>query len=284
MTTCIKCGKGIPDGELFCDECSLNLLEKADSAPAASAHIPTPRGTMQTPVRRPAEAKRPAAVNKTAPKQVVQYRTPKYLKVLLAVAVVIAVLSAGLLIRNLMKAESQRVSLRLKEADLEIRERELTNLQDTADGLAEELAAANETIDTQLGKIEKLEEIVTSTKSSMSQTQYDMTNKQAELEQLSKENSDLLKNVEDLEKSVDELEKDLSKEKETNKELSATASAYAEKANFMDAHVVFVENDGSNYYHKYDCRNFTKKKYWAYSKKLAQSTGYKPCPICCKDD
>ena len=24
MTTCIKCGKEIPDGELFCAECGLN--------------------------------------------------------------------------------------------------------------------------------------------------------------------------------------------------------------------------------------------------------------------
>ena len=32
MTTCIKCGKEIPDGELFCPACSLN--PGAEGAPA----------------------------------------------------------------------------------------------------------------------------------------------------------------------------------------------------------------------------------------------------------
>ena len=46
MTTCIKCGQPIPDGELFCESCGLN------------GEVPQPRpalrpvGRMQTPVKR----------------------------------------------------------------------------------------------------------------------------------------------------------------------------------------------------------------------------------------
>ena len=49
MTTCIKCGKEIPDGELFCAECSLNP-GAAPSRPRPSAAAQP--GRMQTPVRR----------------------------------------------------------------------------------------------------------------------------------------------------------------------------------------------------------------------------------------
>lgn len=49
MTTCIKCGKEIPDGELFCAECGLNP-GAAPSRPRPS--VPAQPGRMQTPVRR----------------------------------------------------------------------------------------------------------------------------------------------------------------------------------------------------------------------------------------
>ena len=49
MTTCIKCGKEIPDGELFCAECGLNP-GAAPSRPRPSAAAQP--GRMQTPVRR----------------------------------------------------------------------------------------------------------------------------------------------------------------------------------------------------------------------------------------
>ena len=59
MTTCIKCGKEIPDGELFCAECGLNPgAAEARPRPSVPA-APGQTGRMQTPVRR-AEPLRPA--------------------------------------------------------------------------------------------------------------------------------------------------------------------------------------------------------------------------------
>ena len=46
MTTCIKCGQPIPDGELFCESCGLNG-EAPQPRPALR-----PVGRMQTPVKR----------------------------------------------------------------------------------------------------------------------------------------------------------------------------------------------------------------------------------------
>lgn len=49
MTTCIKCGKEIPDGELFCAECGLN---PGAAPPRPRPSVPAQPGRMQTPVRR----------------------------------------------------------------------------------------------------------------------------------------------------------------------------------------------------------------------------------------
>ena len=40
------------------------------------------------------------------------------------------------------------------------------------------------------------------------------------------------------------------------------------------------EDDGTGLYHSYDCEHFTKSKFWAYSRRLAEANGYHPCPLC----
>lgn len=55
-----------------------------------------------------------------------------------------------------------------------------------------------------------------------------------------------------------------------------------EKVEFFDEYIVFVEDDGTNLYHKYECNRFTGDNFWAYNVDQAVSIGYEPCPICCK--
>ena len=47
MAQCVKCGRQIPEGELFCAECSLNP-GAAEMQPRETVQIPG--GRMQTPV------------------------------------------------------------------------------------------------------------------------------------------------------------------------------------------------------------------------------------------
>ncbi len=54
-----------------------------------------------------------------------------------------------------------------------------------------------------------------------------------------------------------------------------------QKLEFFDEHVVFVEDDGTNLYHKYDCYRFVGDCYWAYNIENAIYIGYEPCPRCC---
>ena len=50
--------------------------------------------------------------------------------------------------------------------------------------------------------------------------------------------------------------------------------------NFIDEFVVFVEDDGTNWYHKYQCSRFRADSFWAYNIDAALAEGYKPCPYC----
>lgn len=88
----------------------------------------------------------------------------------------------------------------------------------------------------------------------------------AEKEALETENASLTQSIETL--------------TSTNEELASTNRRYVTKSKFMDAYVVFVENDGTGYYHKYGCDYFAQTSFWAYSRKLAEANGYTPCPHC----
>ena len=52
--------------------------------------------------------------------------------------------------------------------------------------------------------------------------------------------------------------------------------------NFIDEFVVFVEDDGTNWYHKYQCSRFRADSFWAYNIDYALAEGYEPCPYCCE--
>ena len=44
-------------------------------------------------------------------------------------------------------------------------------------------------------------------------------------------------------------------------------------------YVVFVEDDGTEWYHKFECSRF-KGAGWVFNTEMAQSLGYTACPVC----
>lgn len=56
-----------------------------------------------------------------------------------------------------------------------------------------------------------------------------------------------------------------------------------EKVEFFDEYVVFVDDDGSTQYHKYDCTRFDGDYFFAFNEATARVRGYDPCPRCCGD-
>ena len=148
MNTCIKCGREIPDGELFCNDCALN--------PGASETVQKPApalsGRMQKPVVHPPKPKpQPQPVQPTPPKR----RTGH--GVVIAILCVFTVLSLSLSIYLLANSASQRVSLRLRESDLEEREQHLTVLEQSLSDTQQELLDAKDELSQQAQTIEELQ-------------------------------------------------------------------------------------------------------------------------------
>lgn len=65
---------------------------------------------------------------------------------------------------------------------------------------------------------------------------------------------------------------------QSNKELEQNRN----KLDFFDEYIVLVENDNTNWYHKYECYRFKQRDFWAYNIDQAENLGYEPCPNCCK--
>lgn len=271
MSQCIKCGREIPNGELFCGECSLNpsvrLLNETQERPSA------PKTRMQTPqpVRRaPVQAPPPP-----------EYYRPKRkrssgLTTALIIVSLLLVVSIAFMVLQYSNIQVEKTRLRTKEADLALRLDELDELQAQVEELNGQLEQANRDIEAKEQEILSLTKQLTTSMSSQSQGEYDLTAKQQELDRLTSENQELLAMADELELEIDELEDQI---EEMLKALEA-AKVYQEKADFMDSFVVFVVNGESNDYHTYDCPKFSKKGFFAYNRSLAEARGHTPCPTC----
>lgn len=270
---CIKCGREIPDGELFCVECSLAPTPQESSRPPVQKVSKSHRQAKPSPEKaahsepKPKKVPRPAEPEKTAHHS---------RKAAVALVIVCILLAASLIYIgiNFGGLAVQRAALRAKEADLTLRENELSDLEQQLAELSAQLDEANTAMTDMESEISRLEDQLLGSQSTMSQAQYDMTSQQQELEKLTAENTELVLLVDDLEGQVKTLTDKVS-------QLNASNAIYSEKASFMDSYVVFVNNDGSKQYHKYSCSDFKKQSFWAYSRKLAESNGYSACSKCC---
>jgi outer membrane murein-binding lipoprotein Lpp len=262
---CIKCGREIPDGELFCADCSRGPVSeketerRSEKASARAATKPTPKSV-------PKPAAKPAP--KAAPQRVA--RRPRRL---IAAVVILSLLLAGSLGCigwGVLNYRTVRTQLQVRDADLTLRERDLEAQEAEYAAANEALAEAKAEIERLEAEIESLKEQLAGTENTYYQSQYDQ---QVELLHLATENETLCTTVDDLESRLSTLESQLSA-------ATARAQTLQSKADFLDTYAVFVENDGTNYYHTYSCPSFKKQSFWIYSRKLAESYGFSPCPSC----
>lgn len=273
MNQCIKCGVEIPEGELFCVECSLNPGAAILDEGRQSDRIPQPKGKMQTPA--PVKMPKPQEVPLSAARPQ-KAKGRGGLIAALCIALLLLAASLGLHVWQYGSMQVEKNRLRTKEADLALREADLEDLNRQLSDLTGQLEAAEAAAEEQAAAMADLEEQLNESQSSLSQDQYDLVAKQQELDRLEEENHNLLAHCEELELEITELEKD----RDSLKTALEAAIPYKAKADFMDSYVVFVENDKSNYYHTYDCSAFAKNKFWAYSRKLAEAQGFSACPTC----
>jgi len=88
----------------------------------------------------------------------------------------------------------------------------------------------------------------------------------ARIKELSELRASLVNKVDELTRKITNLEYEAQK----NREL----------VDFVDDHVVFVEDDGTNWFHKFECNRFRGDYFWAYNTEKAVQLGYTPCPYC----
>lgn len=269
MNHCIKCGRQISEGELFCTECGLNpgssLFEEPRPAPVGRMQTPVPR----KPAPRPVAVAEPERKTKKPKGQRVQKPRNRGLKTAFAIVCILLVLVTGFVVYEFADIKVERTRLETKEADLLIREQEKEELELQIEELNRQIEDLNRIIEEKDTEIQELRVQLMGSQSSQSQSQYDLTTIQMELDRLTEENKQLLLLEEEKESRI----------KELTGQLTAMAE-HEEKSAFLDKYVVFVVNDDSRVYHTYDCERFTKKDFWAYSRKLAESNGFTACPTC----
>ena len=271
MSQCIKCGAEIPEGELFCLECSLNPGSSLFDNPKSSDRHSLPIGRMQT----PQPAKRKPVQSQIQTVRIVEKKKAGVGTVLtIMILILLLAASVGFQLWQYGDIQAEKNRLRTKDADLSLRQTEIDNLYDQLEELTTQLDEANLSLKIKDQEIQDLNNKLTSLQQSVqNQGEQDLNDIQKELKSLQLEKDQLNILVDDLDKQIERLLDD-------REQLEDEMAAYQAKADFLDNYVVFVENNGSNLYHTYDCDDFTKSNFWAYSRKLAESQGFNPCPTC----
>ena len=247
MNTCIKCGKPIAEHELFCARCSLNPYDYTDTPSQ-----PTSQTWMKAPVKQ-----KPTPQTKPEQKQKTSFKAAFSVTL---IALVLALACIGLL---LYRDFSTRVQLRLREEAISRQENDYLQISQEAETLSQELEQTKAEIKAKDEQIATLQKNVNTAESEATQNEF---NKNEELKQLQSELEEQTKNNSELQEKYGQL-------------LISSASDQ-QAAEFMKSHVVFVENDGTGLFHRYGCDRFAGKTFWAYSRRLAESAGYSPCPHC----
>lgn len=269
---CIKCGREVTDGALFCQSCSNTGGETKPHIPEAKQ----PERKPDTPVVRNIPQKKQEPKKKLNPLLI-----PLIALCLLTVVSLVAVYY----FYNTMNVIKN--NYRVKEANLTVQLNERDSLQEALTATEQELALSQALVQTQSDTITELQNQITQLEGNASQEIYDSASAQQTIDRLTEEKTGLSTQLSELEQEhetltadMEALQETLTETEQTLEETEAALEKASEKAEFMDSYVVFVNNDDTDYYHTYDCRNFKKSNFWAYSRKLAESYGYEACPHC----
>ena len=148
MTTCIKCGTPIPDGELFCEACAMNG-SVPQPRPAAM-----PAGRMQTPVRLqprprrvPAEPAAPAARQKQSAGR----------RLAIALLVLLCLAGAFIAFHLYREAEADAQLLQSQQQTLDETKQELQSLQEENETAQTALAQNADLLQEQAGQLAQLQ-------------------------------------------------------------------------------------------------------------------------------
>lgn len=265
---CLRCGREIPDGGSFCEECAKTVREPLEESPYLSTRVilPTQAG---------AAAKTPPKPVKLPEKKQERKGTHRLKVAVVWLSLLCALLAAacGYGVKLYFDSAQEHTLLLLQQEEnwrlqsqLSNKDNEITEQKDKVSQLSARLTEAED-------EITRLEQMLNTYRIQGSEIDQSLRELQEDNLQLTEENKAYAAQVETLEKQEKTLKDKISALENRNATLEQLSS-------FIDRHVVFIENDGTGYYHSYWCSRFKKQSYWAYSTNLAISQGYTPCPNC----
>ncbi len=266
---CLRCGRTIADDATFCDECLKTVRLPLETSEFLSDQIILPPRT---------EAENPEPVR--TPEKKKTKKTPKRRpKGLIRATVVLSLLCALLLGAvgyaavhyNDWLREKNRVRVQQEEYDrmsalLAEAQSSLVDEQERSRSLWQEVQARED-------EISGLQQDINTYRAQSAETDAAIQTLQDENLQLNQQLRDYLADVRSLEATTSYLRRTLQEANDKNAVLQ-------EKSDFVDAHVVFVEDDGTKYYHTYECSRFAKQGYWIFGRNTAEAKGYTACPYC----
>lgn len=90
------------------------------------------------------------------------------------------------------------------------------------------------------------------------------------------------KTIEQNNQTIEQYKQQISDKNQRNHELIQKKLELEQKVRFFDMYVVFVLDDNTYRYHKYDCTVFQRSfdSFWAYNVEAAESRGYTACYVC----
>lgn len=301
MNTCIKCGKEIPEGELFCKECSMTperpvAQPKTQQKPKAAS---APQQSKKTAT--PAPANKTRVPQDTIRLDPIRQKKPLGLIVALVIVALIAAGAIGMYVNARSEMTKLNNQLRSAQADAQ-------RVQSGSTSLEDQLADAQQEIETLEYEKAQLNNEIANLNSQLSgqanksnQDAYDSTALQQtnqrltqQVEELSDQLSEaqrslssaneqlqtLNETMEEKDTALEEKDEEIETLKEEREEMEEEYTEYLKKSDFMDKFVVFVENDGTDLYHSYGCSDFKKKDFWVFNPSYARDQGYEPCEKC----
>ncbi len=279
---CIKCGKPVAEGEIFCALCSLTPKEPKGKRLSSKKSIntaPAPKVPVKSQAKpKLADSLNPATPNKAyAPAKESKKRNffPAFLVMLIlafgALSYIAMMYHQWTEISDLITDVEQELSL--YREDIALLEGELAETEAA-------LLEAEALYDNAVTTISALQAQLNTTENSVNQTQYDMTTQQMALEDVAAENSTLISTIATKEAEIATLTQEVAALTESAEDLTERNASLTTAYDFMNEFVVFVGDDGTNTYHLYGCENFNDSSFWAYNRSLAETYGNTACPIC----
>ena len=269
---CLRCGRTVAEDALFCDECLKTVRLPLEKSEYLSDRVILP------PRKEPAKAEPSRAAEKKKPKNAEKQplkRSKGLIRAVVLLSLVCALLVSGFGYAALHYAdwmrEKNRVRVQQEEYDrltaqLAQAQSDLTDEQERSRSLWQEGQSRDD-------DVSALQQDVNTYRAQSAETDAAVQALQDENLQLNRQLKDYMADVRSLESTISYLRRSL-------QSVNDEKSLLQEKSDFIDAHVVFVEDDGTKYYHTYDCSRFTKQGYWVYGRNTAEAKGYTACPYC----